>query len=243
MSYIITARANESILMASDTRLNYFNDKIINGEKYQEIVAVADCIRKTFFIKKARIGIQFLGIGYFPDVNDEEYPLSHFINKLYDEKYDEDFKTNAQTIFNFLKKISKQGNNRQYVKGVISRFSKNDESYLCIFNTYNDNFEIGEFNVGQFVDSEDNSNPFPNIEAEAIMEINRRINKASEKKYWCIGGPIEILKITSKEGIFIQENTRLFNGTKRKLVNHFNNDIKKINGQILQFYHLEKYRF
>jgi len=47
--------------MASDTRLNY-NEKIEeNGEKYILIKLIADCCRKTFYLPKAKMGIQFLG--------------------------------------------------------------------------------------------------------------------------------------------------------------------------------------
>lgn len=132
MTYIITARTKESILMASDTRLDYHHDKVINGEKYQEITAVADCIRKTFFIDKAKIGIQFLGIGYFPDTDGEKYPLSYFISKIYSKKYGKNFKTNAQTIFDFFKEISKKGDTGQYVKGIMSGFSKHNKSFFII---------------------------------------------------------------------------------------------------------------
>lgn len=120
-------------------------------------------------------------------------------------------------------------------------FGKNNKSYVCLFNTYNDNFEIKEFNVGQFMDSENNTNPFPDIESEAIKEIEERINKKAEEKYWNIGGPIEILKITLQNGEFIKENPNLFNGTYKELVNYFKKDPKKINGRILENPHREKY--
>lgn len=242
MTYIITVRTKESILMASDTRLDYHHDKIINGEKYQEITATADCIRKTFFINKAKVGIQFLGIGYFP-ADGEKYPLSHFISELYGKKYGKDFETNARTIFNFFKEISKEGDTGQYVKGIISGFSKNNKSYVCTFNTYNNDFEIKEFNEGQFVDSENNINIFPHTEPETIEEINKRIKAKSVEKYWNIGGPVEILKITHRGGVFIQENKNLFYGTQKELENYFNNDIRKIDGQVLQTPYLEKYHF
>ena len=65
--------------MGSDTRLSYFNDIKLNGVRYQEITAIADCIRKTFYILSAQVGINFLGIGYFEDyeLNDNnKYPFS-----------------------------------------------------------------------------------------------------------------------------------------------------------------------
>lgn len=229
--------------MASDTRLNYHYDIEINGEKYQKIVAVADCIRKTFFIKKAKLGIQFLGIGYFADADGEKRPLSYFISKLYTKEYGKNFKINAKIIFDFLKTISKEGSTGKYIKGIMSGFSIDNKSYICTFNTYNNDFEIKGFNVGQFVDSENNTNTFPVTDSEAIEEINKRINEASEKKYWKIGGPVEILKISRKEGIFVQENTKLFDGTQKELVSYFKNDISKINGHILKKPYLEKYHF
>ena len=243
MSYIITIRIKESILMASDTRLNYHYDKEINGEKFQVIIAVADCIRKTFFIDKAKIGIQFLGIGYFPDDDGEEYPLSHFVRKLYDEKYSENFKKNAQIIFDFFKKISKEGDTGRYVKGIMAGFSENNKSYVCIFNTYNNDFEIKELNVGQFIDSENNKTQFPCGREEAIEEINKRITRKSKEKFRIIGGPIEILEITPEKALFIQESKNLFEGSKRELVKCLEINPQKINGYILPQPHFEKYRF
>lgn len=243
MTYIITTRTRESILMASDTRLNYHYDKEIKGEKYQEIVAVADCIRKTFFIQKAKLGIQFLGIGYFANANGEKRPLSYFINKLYSKKYGENFKINAQIIFDFLKTISKEGDTGKYIKGIMTGFSKNNKAYICTFNTYNNDFKTKEFKVKQSVDSENNTNIFPITNSEAIEEINKRINEASKKKYWNIGGPVEILEINREEGRFVQKNTKLFDGSQKELVSYFKNDISKINGRIFKKPYLKKYHF
>lgn len=241
MTYIITARTRESILMASDTRLNYFNDKIMDNEKYQEIICIADCIRKTFFIDKAKIGIQFLGIGYFPDVDSEKYPISHFIKKLEKEKYVKNFKTNAKNIFNFLKNISKEKDTGQYIKGVMSGFVKNNKAYVCIFNTFNNEFSINEFKIGEIVDSEGSDKHISFIETEVVAELIDRISKKALEKYWNIGGPIEILKITNKNGIFIRENKKIFNGTQKELINCFKSNLCKINGEILQNPYLEKY--
>jgi hypothetical protein len=245
MSYIITVRTNESILMASDTRLNYFDEVTLNGKKYQRIIAVADCIRKTFFIEKAKIGIQFLGIGFFQDIDGEKYPLSHFVSRIDNmlPLYGYDFEANSKKIFEFLKGISRAGDTGRYVIGIMSGFSKNGVSYLCDFNTYNNEFEIKEFHTGLFVDSENNRNPFPTSEKEAIEEINKRIDSVAMKKCWSVGGPVEILKITYEGGVFIKENPKLFNGTQKELIDCFKSNINKINGIIFPNPILVEYQF
>lgn len=227
--------------MASDTRLDYFNDKIISGEKYQEVYLVADCIRKTFYIDGAKIGIQFLGIGYFPDIDDKKYPLAHFIEKLRNKKYENDLQINARSIFDFLTEISIEGDTGQYIQGIMAGFNKKNEPFICTFNTYNNTFEIKEFDVGQFIDSEKNGTYFPDTDPKAIEEINKRINQKSKEKYWHIGGPVEILKINREGGVFIQENGRLFNGSQEDLLNYFNGNIEEIGGQVLKVPHCEKY--
>ncbi|OHD12663.1 MAG: hypothetical protein A2086_09370 [Spirochaetes bacterium GWD1_27_9] len=231
MTYIITVRTNESILMASDSRLNYFEDKIINGKKYQEITALADCIQKTFFLNKLRIGIQFLGIGYFPE-NGIKYPLNYFIRKADNIQYVKNFKINANNIYNFFNNLSINGDTGQYVKGICTSFIKN-KAYIATFNTFNNEFNCKELLVGQFIDSENNFEPFPRTEKEAIIEIKRRIKQKEIEKWWTIGGPIDILRITEKKTEFISKNSNVFNGTQDDLIYYFNNNIEKLNGKIL----------
>ena len=239
MTYIITSRTNDSILMASDSRLNYFNDKIIDGKRCQEIVAIADCIEKTFFIESAAIGIQFLGIGYFPD-NGENYPLAHFKAKLEKLDYDKDFNKDSRRIFNFLSEMSIVNNTGQYVKGIMTGF-KNEISFVATFNTFNNEYNIQQLFQGNFIDSENNKNQLPVNEQEAIIEIKNRITEKEKEKWWTIGGPIDILKITNNSFEFIEKNKSTFNGNQNELIDNFKNNISHINGKVLETPKIEKY--
>jgi len=218
--------------MASDSRLNYFNDKIIDGIKYQVITAIADCIQKTFFITSANIGIQFLGIGYFPD-NGDNYPLSHFINKLEELEYENDFMTNSRKIFDFFNDLSNENDTGQYVKGIMTGFNE-DIAYVSTFNTFNNENNSQQLFNGNQVDSEGNNNPIPDDEPSAIIEIKRRIQEKEDEKWWSIGGPIDILKITSDSFEFSEKNVNVFNGSQRLLIENFQNDIDSIQGRILR---------
>lgn len=239
MTYIITARIENSILMASDSRLNYFQDKVINGQKYQEIIAIADCIEKTFFIESAQIGIQFVGIGYFPD-NGENYPLSHFIHKIEKLEFKNEFDEDSKIIFDFLLKMSEKNNTGQYVKGIMSGFNK-DNSYITSFNTINNQFDVQQIYPGQFIDSESNVRLLPVTEKETIEEIKSRIRDKEKEKWWTIGGSIDILQIKVESYRFIEKNTDIFDGTQKELLDSFKNNIKKINGKILDIPKIEKY--
>jgi hypothetical protein len=239
MTYIITARTENSILMASDSRLNYFEDKVINGQKSQEIIAIADCIEKTFFIESAQIGIQFLGIGYFPD-NGENYPLSHFIHKMEKLDFKNEFDADSKKIFDFLLKMSEENNTGKYIKGVMSWFNKNN-SYIASFNTFNNQFDVQQIYPGQFIDSESNVKSLPVAEKETIKDIKSRIRDKEKEKWWTIGGSIDILQIKAESYEFIEKNTDIFDGTQKELLDSFKNNIKKINGKILDIPKIVKY--
>jgi len=239
MTYIITARTNDSILMASDSRLNYFHDKVVNEEKCQVITAIADCIKKTFFVKSAKIGIQFLGIGYFPD-NGENYPLSHFIYKLEKLCFENDFPKDSKKVFDFLLNMSVKNNTGQYVKGIMAGF-RNNISYIATFNTFDNEFNVQQIYPGNFVDSENNNNQISIIEKEAIDEIKKRIKDKEKEKWWSIGGQIDLLQIKNNSFEFLEKNPNVFEGNQKELINNFNNNIKKINGKILQNPIIEKY--
>jgi len=208
MTYIITLAGKDSIYMASDSRMNYFKDKVVDGEKYQEVLAIADGIKKTFFIKKLKIGIQFLGIGFFPD-GDSKYPISHFIRKLENKKsssIDESFKL----VFNFFKDLSIKGNTGQYVKGVMSAIEGQDKK-ICLFNTFNNDFRVMKLMQGKFLDSENNQENFSLNEDKILEELEERIIKKSKEKWWTIGGEITLLKLTKDSFNFLLDFEEKFN--------------------------------
>lgn len=246
MTYIITIRTPNSILMASDTRLNYFHDVELNGVRYQKITAIADCIRKTFYISSAQVGINFLGIGYFEDdeLNDNnKYPLSHFIQKLNNQTINGSYTDKFNFIYQYFVSLSECQNTGQYVKGIMTCFN-NDSSYICTFNTYDNTFDISELQIGNFVDSENNRNSFPSNRQSIITEINNRIQQKSIEKPYYIGGPIEIIKLLSDSTFqYIRESNYIFNGTHQELVNCFNTNINKINGRIINPPVLQRYEF
>lgn len=239
MTYIITHRTEELILMASDTRLSYHYDKIINGEKCQEIVAIADCIQKTFFINKAKIGIQFLGIGYFAD-GIERYPLSHFLDKIEELQFVKDFKVDCRKIYDFLKIISIEGDTGNYVKGIMAGFAKK-KSIACTFNTYNNEFSLKELNDGDFIDSEGNRIPISSNTDIAKREIIERIKEKSKVKWWNIGDQVEMLAITEKSANFISKSSSIFNDSMPSLIEKLKLFPESINGRIISPPHIEKY--
>jgi len=246
MTYIITAKTPNSILMSSDTRLNYFNDVELDGVRYQKVTAIADCIRKTFYITSAQVGINFLGIGYFEDKelgNTNKYPLSHFIQKLNSHKIDGSIKDKFQYIFKYFISISESHNTGQYVKGVMTGYYKG-VSYFCMFNTYDNTFDYGEIPIDGFVDSENNKNLFPKDRQNIIKEIDKRIKQKSIEKPYYIGDDIEIMELLPNGTFkYIQESNHIFNGTHQELVNNFNTDIDEINGRIINPPVLQKYDF
>ena len=218
--------------MASDSRLNYFNDKNLDGIKYQEIVATADCVQKTFFIENAKIGIQFLGIGYFPDANDK-YPLSHFIKKIEDLDFKNNFASDSKIIFEFFRLLSKENDTGQYVKGIMTGF-QNKNAFITNFNTFNREFEFQELNIGGQIDSEKNSELISTDRNEAINEIKERIKSKEEISWWNIGGNIDLLEITENLSKFIEKNNIVFSGSQKELLNRFQNDIESIKGTIFK---------
>ncbi|MCK4647619.1 hypothetical protein KAT24_01665 [Candidatus Pacearchaeota archaeon] len=200
MTYTITIANEDSIYMASDSRMNYFKDKEINRERYQEIMAIADGIQKTFFIENLNVGIQFIGVGFLPEGN-KKYPISYFIEKL-KNKEGSSAENNFKMIFNFFKDLSRAGNTGQYVKGVMSAVDLGKKK-VCRFNTFNNSFEITELQKGNYLDSEGVNGNFGQDEASIIKEIERRINLKSQEKYWFIGGNITLLKITEDSFNFL----------------------------------------
>lgn len=241
MTYIIAKRTNDSILMASDSRLNFFNDKTINGVRCQEIFATADCIQKTFFILSANIGIQFQGIGYFPD-NGECYPLGYFIEKIENLEFKDDFSTNSKLIYDFFVGISNVNDTGQYVKGIMTGFEK-ENAYITIFNTFNNDYQQQQLVLGNQVDSEGNGDLISNNTIEAIASIKQRINIKENQQWWNIGGPIDILKITMDSAEFVEINRNVFNGSQKELIYNFQNNLEKIQGKIFREPKILPYNF
>ena len=240
MTYIITHRNDESILMASDSRLNYFEDVDINGVKYQNITAVADCIQKTFYVESVSIGIQFIGIGYFKD-GSEKYPLAHFHDRLEEITYTSNIEHNFKSIYHHFVRMSTEGDTGNYVKGVMTSFTL-EKAYLCTFNTFNNTFKVQQLLIGDQIDSEGNMTPFSNDRDEAMKEIIQRIQDASRAKYWTIGGDIDILELKpGGPGEFIRLGKNKFDGSQTQLLHHFRHSIGKINGKILNPPKLEQY--
>lgn len=240
MTHIITVANNDSIFMGSDSRLNYFEDKVIKGEKYQEIKAYADCIQKTFFINSLNIGVQFLGIGYFLD-NGEKYPLSHFINKL-EEKKSTSIENSFKITFDFFKELSEVNNTGQYVKGIMSGIDGNNLKKVCVFNTFNNDFRIQELKARQFIDSEDIQRGFQLDENKIIQEIKKRIEEKSKEKWWTIGGDLTLLKINRDKSEYVLKSNN-FTGSQKELIDCFNNNLAKIKGHVINPSRLEKYSF
>lgn len=244
MTYIIAVRTPNSILMSSDTRLNYFKDVEKDGIRYQKVMAIADCIRKTFYISIAQVGINFSGIGFFKDkdiVGDDKYPLSHFIQKLNNQKIEGSIEDKFLYLYHYFVSISDSLNTGQYVMGIMTGFEKG-VPYVCTFNTYNNTFESKEFQEGKFVDSENNNNQFSQEHLEIINEMNKRIKQKSAEKPYYIGGDIEIMELFS-DGTYeyIQESNTIFNGTFNELLSKFNSDINIINGRIIDPPVFQKY--
>ncbi len=237
MTYIITLAGKDSIYMASDSRLEYFNEKEINGEKYKEIVAFADCIKKTFFIENLKIGIQFSGIGFLPD-KEEKYPLSYFIKKLEDKNsssVDESF----ELVFNFFKDLSIEGDTGQYVKGIMSAIDKGDKK-VCLFNTFDNDFRVEKLEPAQYVENEKIGGSFSLSKDKIIQEIKKRIAQKSREKWWTIGGKITLLEINQESHSFLLESDD-FSQSQKELIRCFRGDLNKINGRILTYSKLVKY--
>jgi len=235
MTQIITAVLKDSILMASDTRLNYHEIEEKNNEKYQVIKLVADCTRKTFYLKKAKLGIQFIGIGYLKD-GTQKHHLSHFLPKIESGiKKKQGIKLKIKIILNNLNQITTQGDEGNFVNGVISGFDGN-HMYIATFNTFNsdDDLNITEARQGMFVDSEKGIKEIDKKETLAIDQICKTISDSSKNKPESIGEEVEILKITKKEGKYIKEGNELFYGDQKELFELMKNDLLKIKGEILK---------
>lgn len=234
MTYIISTITDKSILMASDSRLNYHDEETDSqtGDRYQVIKATADCIRKTFIINPLNIGIQFIGIGYFFD-NDEKYPLSHFIPNLANNINQQDsMRTKFEKIYSSIKKLTEIGNTGQYVNGVITGY-ENKTAYISTFNTFIDQFSFDAYN-DVYVESEWTVEQRPHERNEAITYINSKITQISNRSPEDVGGPIEILEINPDgSNSWVQQNDSIFEGSLSELISRFNNDITSINGKFL----------
>ena len=118
---------------------------------------------------------------------------------------------------------------------------KNEISFVATFNTFNNEYNIQQLFQGNFIDSENNKNQLPVNEQEAIIEIKNRITEKEKEKWWTIGGPIDILKITNNSFEFIEKNKSTFNGNQNELIDNFKNNISHINGKVLETPKIEKY--
>jgi hypothetical protein len=236
MTHIISTITPESILMASDSRLNFHNTEkdVKTGEIYQVITATADCIRKTFFLNKIKIGIQFIGIGYFQRGNDK-YPLNDFMDFIQQDVSDnENIQARFHKVFKNLKRLTEAGNIGQYVNGVMTGYQDNIP-FICTFYTYSDEMDINSYEVGTYVESKPNSEKRPATKTEAVEYINRRISTLSTLSPQDNGGPIEILEIKPNgETYWLQQNNRLFQGPLSELIGLWQNNPDKINGKVLE---------
>lgn len=234
MSQIITAITKDSILMASDTRLNYHKIKEKDNLKYQVTECIADCCRKTFFLPKAKIGIQFIGIGYLEEKNSKNH-LSYFLPKLEEGiKGTEGIKFRMKNIYKNLKKITDFNNLENYVNGIMAGFYKNN-SYIGAFNTYvsGEELKIIKTRTGSFVDSENRLKKISMVEEKTIDKIVDIIKKCSSEKSYLIGEEIEILKISLNNAEYIKQGKNLFCGTQKELLDKLQNNPSSINGKKL----------
>jgi hypothetical protein len=235
MTYIISAITDKSILMASDSRLNYHKEEIDSstGARYQVITATADCINKTFLIRPHNIGIQFLGIGYFPD-NGEKYPLIHFIPQITDRLLSTDsILIKFKKIYENLKKLTVIGDTGQYVNGVMTGYQKNIP-YIATFNTFVDDFSVNAYEIGSYVESEVCNISRPKDRESVIKYINEKISSVSKERPHDVGGQIEILEIKpDNSSAWVQENPMTFNGPLSELLYKLENEPHTISGQIL----------
>jgi hypothetical protein len=235
MTYIITAVTDKSILMGSDSRLNYHNEEIDNstGERFQVILAIADCIRKTLYLSDINIGIQFIGIGYFPE-NGQKYPISHFIPEILKGIIETDSITSKfKKIYDNLKRMTIKGNTGQYVNGVMAGY-ENGIPYITTFNTFIDDFTVNAYEVGTYVESESCNEIRPKDREKSIQYINDRITKISQLRPQDVGGPIEVLEIKPDGNYnWVQENKNIFEGTVEELFKKWNYEPESISGKIL----------
>lgn len=202
MTYIITIAGKDSIYMASDSRLNYYVDKIVEGEKYQEIQAISDGIKKIFFLENLNIGIQFCGIGFFKE-GDKKYALSHFIKKL-EKRKSNSIEESFKIVFEFFQEISSLGDAGKYVQGVMCGIENKNKKF-CFFNTFNNDFKIRIPDKGKPICNQENPPKFSLDETNWKKEINEVIKEKSKEKCWSIGGEITLLKIEKDSFKFLSE--------------------------------------
>ena len=240
MTHLITSITEKSILMASDTRLNYHNEGVgENGEKYMVIRQVADCCRKTFFLESAKIGIPFIGIGFLED-GDKRYHLSHFLLDIEANVLATDnIELRMEQVFKNLKKITTEGDIGNYVNGVMAGYS-NDDPFIATFNTFNGNLNIKKVQSGDILDSEKKLTGSQDSQVKIIEQINDAIKHTSMLKPHLVGKEVEILKITKHKAEYIQEAKKLFSGSQEKLLKDFRENPSKINGKILESPVVEK---
>jgi len=235
MTYLISTITDEGILMASDSRLNYHHEALDHStnERYQLISAVADCIEKTFLLEPFKIGIQFLGIGYFQKGNDK-FPLSHFIQQICEDVLESDpAMIKFKKIYSNLKDITEKGNTGQYVNGVMACYD-NNIPYIATFNTFIDDFSVNAYEPGAYVESEPCSTVRPKDKKGAIKYINEKITDISKKRFWDVGGPIDILELKpDNSSQWLQKNPLVFSGSLTELLENFKNNPQNINGQLL----------
>lgn len=235
MTQIVTVITKDSIFMASDTRLNYNEEVEENGEKYMIIKLVADCYRKTFYLPKVKIGIQFLGIGFLKD-KDKRYSLEHFLPKLeIGIKGTEGINFRMKKVFENLKKITTIGNTSNFINGVMGGFYKN-KPYIGTFNTFikNGDLEIKKAQSGNLCDSEKILQNISNKTEKCIIkDIRNTIVSGSKRKPHLIGEEVEILKITQKKANYILKGKKLFSGTQEDLFNRLASDLLSLNGKLL----------
>jgi len=242
MTYIISSVTDKGILMGSDTRLNIHDIETEpnSGEQFQLIRATADCMRKTFLIKKFGIGIQFIGIGYFNKDN-EKYPLSYFIESfISDIEEGDNLETKFSKIFKKITTLTQEKNTSQFVNGIIAGYEDNIP-HLCTFNTFENDFQISKCTVGCHVESGEHNNDNPIERDKSISYIKDKIQQVSSKRPFDVGDTIEILEISSNgQCSWIQESNSLFHGSHSELINKFNNNPTDISGVIFPNPHREK---
>ena len=235
MTYLITTVTNKSILLASDTRLNYHQEIMENGEKYQLIKVIADCCRKTFFLEKAKVGIQFIGIGYLKDYDGKKYHLSYFIPRIEKGiKENDKIQNKFQKIYSNLRKITTSGDTSNFVNGTMAGYFEN-KPFIATFNTFNtnDKLKIIKARPGSFIDSEKRLQRISILESDAINEIIKIIQNTSKEKPHLIGDEVEILRVTKNKAKYIREAQNLFYGTQDELIENFKNNLSLINGKFL----------
>lgn len=239
MTYIIAYRAKDSILLASDTRLNIYNNTYldVNQQQKREIVGYVDCAQKTFYLKNANIGIQIQGNGFFPDQG-QSYSFDYFAQQIEKLTFSNSFSENCTGIFNFLNQLQGAQQLDQSVKGIMAGF-EGLQSKFCYYNTYNNDFTISDTRQGSYIDSEEDTSQFGPPEPRSLLPskqdvirgINNRILKASKSKQWCIGGPVDILEIYPHNLYhWIQRMSNPFTGTQDELTYLIQTNIQQIGG-------------